>query len=280
LEFVANVGVQVHDNALKFPNEIRDPALRPFLLGVVPYTGSPNDQSILRGIVWAIIPLTLGSAAVFVVWSGYPWPLSLVMKGRKRLGGALMVALPLSWMTFAIFSAMDFRMRFNNFVVPVVVWSEPTRWKPQWLLWSVDWIVWTMICFLLAWKVKAATSHLKMQAIAGVVVMASGCICAGLAAWVPDIAFGAWKDMPEFLYVYPLGLTTRVTLDLHSHLFPLIAFVPAFVWAATVLLISASIRRIADRHFSNRDFCHNCGYDLRASPDRCPECGKNPGKRK
>ena len=41
-------------------------------------------------------------------------------------------------------------------------------------------------------------------------------------------------------------------------------------------MIRLDRRYSADRRRAARGLCRSCGYDLRASPDRCPECGAVP----
>ena len=45
-----------------------------------------------------------------------------------------------------------------------------------------------------------------------------------------------------------------------------------FVLSCTPLATWFAIQQRRRRRISNR-LCHKCGYDLRATPDRCPECG-------
>jgi len=49
----------------------------------------------------------------------------------------------------------------------------------------------------------------------------------------------------------------------------------AAVWP-TIAFALALRRRAIRRRFERRGFCPFCGYDLRATPFRCPECGKVP----
>jgi hypothetical protein len=66
---------------------------------------------------------------------------------------------------------------------------------------------------------------------------------------------------------YPIGTIELWSISLqYWFLYVLFAIAPA--WCAAAILHK--------RRKKQAGFCTVCGYDLRATPDRCPECGTIP----
>jgi len=82
---------------------------------------------------------------------------------------------------------------------------------------------------------------------------------------------GSWR------YAGALNSTSTVALDRGSYVrLPYAALVavfglPCFLWARKLAKARTNRRRRA-----RFGLCRRCGYDLRATPDRCPECGATP----
>lgn len=57
------------------------------------------------------------------------------------------------------------------------------------------------------------------------------------------------------------------------------SYVLALNWSFVIRFILRRRKQIRELNRFNRGLCTHCGYDIRATPDRCPECGATPPNR-
>jgi hypothetical protein len=129
----------------------------------------------------------------------------------------------------------------------------------------------------------AGTMAVLMQAETGPLVVGplqeDKAASAQFTARFSDSAYLAWRDFAICLgpHVYSEGGTNEPT-RLYRHGYRLGATAPLWFLVALFFVLPAysGVRlwqRRRTRRLARPGYCARCGYDLRATPDRCPECG-------
>jgi hypothetical protein len=96
-----------------------------------------------------------------------------------------------------------------------------------------------------------------------------------LLAFVPCIALIGWRllgppgRVKMKFRINSLGSGFENSFDLFG--------IQYEIWlVASILIPTIWVIRAATRKTLRAGYCLKCGYDLRATPDRCPECGTTP----
>jgi hypothetical protein len=90
-----------------------------------------------------------------------------------------------------------------------------------------------------------------------------------------NIQFAADKHWGFLLQKMPLHAALASQMDVYAVAAPDWFLAAIFSIAPAIWLV---LRRRA-RSLDRTGFCAGCGYDLRGTPDRCPECGMVPMQR-
>ena len=157
----------------------------------------------------------------------------------------------------------------------------------QWAVWVPTWLVLLAVSALPLWTVwdrrrslgsdagrGAVWVYRRRVAIASVTLFASGLL------WVQSMAAPSSYRLNRQWGVGSAGGSV-VLLARDSDTFVaalrLPYWLPHYVaWLVIAVTLIEPLRRRALRH-REAGLCEGCGYDLRATPDRCPECGREAG---
>jgi hypothetical protein len=97
-----------------------------------------------------------------------------------------------------------------------------------------------------------------------------------LSKWIGIVVFGILAPV-----TVPFLLFLTVNSPRNTHIEPRaagFALWGGYILSMTVLILLLNKQRIAEKR-ARTGFCFKCGYDLRATPARCPECGLIPAKK-
>ena len=92
-------------------------------------------------------------------------------------------------------------------------------------------------------------------------------------------SFGPWLFLPYVLFALPLALPVGTLLSMvlprreETIAWCILVGLNSVAWGYAVSWILSAPARVRGRRARQQGRCTGCGYDLRATPDRCPECG-------